>query len=333
MSELRYNLISREWVIIATERAKRPKDFVKVKKEKVVLPEYRENCPFCPGNENLSPPETFRIPDGQSWRTRSIPNKFSALSPAEEKARDNRSIYHRQMSGYGFHEVLVEHPLHNTGIALMSNEDVENIIKTYKARYVAMQQEKGIEAVIIFKNHGPSAGTSQEHPHSQLIATPIVPPQSRGRIEQAVNLFDGTGQCMFCMSLKEELQENKRIVLETERFVSFIPYAALSPFTMWIFPKRHMASFVGIDDREIKDLAVNLKNTLAKLYYGLDNPDFNYTIRSIPVNEQGTEYFHWYISIIPRISQPAGFELGSGIFINASVPEESAEFLRQAGCP
>jgi UDPglucose--hexose-1-phosphate uridylyltransferase len=138
---------------------------------------------------------------------------------------------------------------------------------------------------------------------------------------------------MFCVSLKEELGDNKRIIMETDHFVSLIPYATLSPFATRITPKRHMASFAEINDLEIKDLAINLKTTLSKLYYGLDNPDFNYSIRSIPVHENGGEYFHWYLSIIPRISQPAGFELGSGIFINASLPEESAEFLRQVKCP
>ena len=334
MSELRYNLISREMVIIATERAKRPKDFIKPKKEVTVLPEYKKECPFCPKNEHLSPPETFSIPDGNSWRTRTIPNKFSALSPDQPRRRNNKSVYYRQISGYGYHEVIVEHPQHNMIIAMMTNQDVENIIKTYKARYIDIQNKEGIEAIIIFKNHGPSAGTSQEHPHSQLIATPVVPPQIRERVEQSTRFYDGTGQCMFCVSLKEELQDDKkRVVTETDHFVSLIPYATLSPFATRITPKRHMASFTDINDAEIKDLAINLKNTLSKLYYGLDNPDFNYTIRSIPVHENGGEYFHWYLSIIPRISQPAGFELGSGIFINASLPEEGAEFLRQVKCP
>jgi len=334
MSELRYNLISRELVIIATERAKRPEDFKKAKKDKIELPEYRENCPFCPKNENLSPPETFSIPNGSSWKTRVIPNKFSALSPEGIKGRVNKSVYYRSIGGYGFHEVIVEHPKHNMIIAMMNYEDIENILKTYKARYIDIQNKEGIEAIIIFKNHGPSAGTSQEHPHSQLIATPVVPPQIRERVEQSIRFFDGTGQCMFCVSLKEELADDKkRVVTETEHFVSLIPYATLSPFATRVTPRRHMASFAEINDAEIKDLAVNLKCTLSKLYYGLDNPDFNYTIRSIPVHENGRDYFHWYLSIIPRISRPAGFELGSGIFINSSLPEESAEFLRNVKIP
>lgn len=331
MSELRYNVISREWVIIATERAKRPKDFIKAKKEVKVLPEYKKDCPFCPGNEDQTPEETFRIGDANKWRVRVVYNKFGALSPTEKEKR-KINVLHRSMSGFGNHEVIIENPLHNTIVPLMTDKEAEDIIKAYKNRYVTIKQTKGIEHIIIFKNHGPAAGTSLEHPHSQLVATPIVPPQARGRIEQAVNFFDQTGQCIFCRTLEEELRAKERIILETDKFVSFVPYAALSPFAIWIFPRRHMDSFDQIDEVDITDLAGNLKSTLQKLYYGLDNPDFNYTIRSIPINERGQEYFHWYLSIIPRISQPAGFELGSGMFINTALPEECAQFLRQVEC-
>jgi UDPglucose--hexose-1-phosphate uridylyltransferase len=328
MSELRYNLISREWIIIATERAKRPKDFIKAKKEKVELPEYKENCPFCPGNENQTPIETFRIKDIKDWKLRSVYNKFGAVSNEIKQQRINNGLYN-SMNGFGVHEVIIEHPHHNTCIALMNNAEVEDIIRAYKARYNEVAAISGIECIVIFKNHGPSAGTSLEHPHSQLIATPVVPPQIRGRLEQAIHFFDFTGRCVFCAILESELKEKKRIVLETEKFVAFSPYASVSPFQIWIFPRRHFASFGDINEGEIGDLAKNLKTVLSKLYYGLDNPDFNYTIRSIPVKERGGEYFHWYLSIIPRLTQPAGFELGSGMFINTALPEESAEFLRQ----
>jgi len=211
----------------------------------------------------------------------------------------------------------------------MDVKEVEDIIKVYKIRYTEVEKIKGIQSIIIFKNHGPSAGTSLEHPHSQLIATPIVPPQSRARIEQAVNFFDLTGQCLFCRTMKDELSARERIIAETENFVSFVPYAALSPFHIWIFPKRHSPSFADINDKEIVDFAKILKETIGRLYHGLDNPDYNYTIRSMPVGENGTEYCHWYLSVIPRVSQPAGFELGSGMFINSALPEESAKFLRE----
>ncbi len=332
MPELRYNVATQDWIIFATERAKRPKDFVKAKKEVKPLPEYKDDCPFCPGNESRTPDEIYRLGGGKAWRVRCVPNLFGALSPKEKEERKINGMY-ISMGGLGIHEVIIENPRHNTSIALMSDEEVENIIRVYKSRYLAIQNIPGIEAVIIFKNHGPAAGTSLEHPHSQLIATPIVPPQTRSRLEKATSYFDNTGRCVFCQMAEEELKSKVRVVLETDKFVSFLPYAGILPFVAWIFPKRHMSSFADIEEAEICDLAHNLKGMLQRLYYGLDNPDFNYTIRSLPVKEKTTEYFHWYLNIIPRLSQPAGFELGSGMFINTSLPEESAEFLRQVKCP
>lgn len=313
--------------MIATERAKRPLDFKKPQKEIKTIPEHRQDCPFCPGNEGDLSDETFRIGDKKAWKVRSIYNKFPALSPKEKLIRKNDGIYH-SISGYGVAEVIIESPKHNLCTAIMSDGEVEDIIRAYKSRYLSLQHREGIEAIVIFRNHGPGAGTSLEHPHSQLIATPIVPPQIRNRLESAVSFFDTTGKCMFCDTLEQELAAKKRIVAENNGFVSFVPYAGAAPFVTWLFPRRHMSSFGEINDAEIKDMASILKLTLAKLYYGLNNPDFNYTIRSIPVKEEGKDYFHWYLTIIPRISQPAGFEVGSGIFINSSVPEESAEFLR-----
>ena len=338
MPELRQNLISRDWVIIATERAKRPEEFVK-RKEQKPLPEYNDTCPFCPGKEDKTPPETFLIPaspagggDKKPWQVRVVYNKFAALACAGEKTRNINGIC-RSMNGVGIHEVIIEHPKHNALTALMTESEVANIIRTYKNRYLAVQQDKRIESITIFKNHGASAGTSLEHPHSQLIATPIVPPQVRQRVTEAVNYFDDTGRCVFCHTLQEELKAKERLVVETENFVAFIPYAALSPFHTWIFPRRHMASFAQINEAEITDLAGNLKNVLSRFYYGLNNPDFNYTVRSIPLDNRESDYFHWYISLIPRVSQTAGFELGSGMFINVALPEESAGFLRKVKLP
>jgi len=332
VSELRYNIINREWVVISTERAKRPHDFAKPQKDVLPIPEFRESCPFCPGNEGDLSDEAFRIGDKERWSVRSIYNKFPAFSPKEKLVRYNEGIYH-SISGYGAAEVIIENPRHNTNIALMSDDEVENIIKTYRSRYLALENEEGIEAVIIFRNNGAGAGTSLEHPHSQLIATPIVPPQIRNRVESAMNFFDVTGTCIFCTTLEQEMAAGKRMVSDNGTFASFIPYAGAAPFITWIFPKRHMSSFGDINDAEVKGMASILKLTISKIYYGLNNPDFNYTIRSIPVKEDGMAYFHWYLSIVPRITMPAGFELGSGIFINSSLPEESAEFLRNTKVP
>lgn len=327
MSELRYNIISRDWVVIATERAKRPLDFKKPQKDVKPIPDYKADCPFCPGNEGDRSDETFCLGDKNNWKIRSIYNKFPAVSPKEKVVRENDGIYH-SLSGYGIAEVIIENRRHNLCIATMSVGEVEDVIRVYRERYIAIQKIKDIEAIIIFRNHGPSAGTSLEHPHSQLIATPIVPPMTRNRVEAAMSFYDNTGTCIYCKTIEDELKAKKRIVLETEKFVAFMPYASAAPFATYILPREHKSSFANIDDSEIKDLAHNLRTVLAKLYYGLNNPDFNYTIRSAPVKENDSEYFHWGINIFPRITQPAGFELGSGIFINTALPEESAEFLR-----
>jgi Galactose-1-phosphate uridylyltransferase len=211
----------------------------------------------------------------------------------------------------------------------MSADAVSHVLSVYRQRYSIIRQDPRIEAIIIFKNHGEEAGTSIVHPHSQLVATPIVPYQIRSRIDEAIRYFDDTGECVGCRTVQDELRAKERVIHETEHFVCFIPYAALSPFHTWIFPKRHSCSFDAITQEELNDLAVMMKIVLAKLYVGLNNPSYNYSIRSIPTREQQAEYFHWYLSIIPRVSKTAGFELGSGMFINTAVPEDSASFLRE----
>ena len=218
-------------------------------------------------------------------------------------------------------------------IALLSVPDVAAIITMYRMRYAAIRKDPRVEAIVIFKNHGDAAGTSIVHPHSQIAATPIVPTQIRARLEEAIRFVDDHGECLFCRTMKEELAAGERIIVETTHFVAFHPYAALSPFHTWVFPKRHMPSFDDIADAEIVDLAFTLKVFLSKLYYGLGNPDFNLSIRSIPTNDKNTEYFHWYLAIVPRVSKAAGFEMGSGMFINTVLPEESAAFLREIKIP
>ena len=327
MPELRQNLATKEWVIVSTERAKRPEQF-KTEKVKKELPSYDQTCPFCPGNENRTPYETFVLKRNEEWKVRVVPNKFAALSSGGHLERKIEGLT-RWMSGVGIHEVVIESPLHNLSIATLSQGDVADVISVYRNRYLAASNDPRVRLVTIFRNHGESAGTSLEHPHSQLIATPVVPSHIRYRIEEAMRYYDEHGECVFCSMLRDELKVKERIVLETASFVSFIPYASLSPFHTWILPKRHMASFAEINDIEVEDLALSLKTTLAKFFYGLSNPDYNYVIRSVPIQERECEYYHWYISIVPRLIRTAGFELGSGMFINTSLPEENAKFLRE----
>jgi len=332
MAELRQNVLTREWVIISPERAKRPDEFARRKDGEQALPEYATDCPFCVGNEHLTLEELYRMPEKGDWKVRVIPNKYPALTSRGERIRRVDGIY-RSMTAVGFHEVIIEHRLHNMTLALMTEDEVSQVLKVYRERYNEIRKDSRIEAIILFKNHGEGAGTSVSHPHSQLVATPIVPNQIRSRMEEAIRYFDDTGECVCCRTVHDELKASERLIFQTKDFVAFIPYAALSPFHIWIFPLRHISSFDEMDDGETRELAKCLKTVLAKLYYGLNNPDFNYSIRSIPPRELHSEYFHWYFTIVPRVSKTAGFEIGSGMYVNTALPEESAEFLRKVSIP
>jgi UDPglucose--hexose-1-phosphate uridylyltransferase len=332
MPELRQNIITREWVIIAKERAQRPDQFARPKKEALPLQRYVPDCPFCLGNEHLTIKETYRLTGDHSWKVRVVLNKYPALSQEGDRVRRIDGIY-RSMTGVGSHEVVIEHPRHDLAPATFSVQEMSDVIAAYQQRYMEHKKDRRVEAIIIFKNHGESAGTSLLHPHSQIAAMPIVPTQIRNRMEESIRFFDEMGECVFCRTLKHELLDRQRIVFESEHFVAFIPYAALSPFHLWIFPRRHMSSFDDIFDWEIGDLALAMTTVLGKLHYGLNNPDYNYSIRSVPAQDGNREYFHWYVAIIPRISKTAGFEIGSGMYINTTVPEESAAYLRGVKLP
>jgi UDPglucose--hexose-1-phosphate uridylyltransferase len=328
MPELRQNIITREWVIVAKERTKRPHEFVHQKDPAPETPSYDPTCPFCVGNEDQTVGETYRYPKDGDWRIRVVTNKFPALSREGERVWNISGVF-RSMSGVGFHEVVVEHRRHDLSPALYSVDDLACILDAFRRRYTELKKDPRIEAVIIFKNHGESAGTSLVHPHAQIAATPIVPTQIRRRLEEAIRFFDETGECVFCTTLRSEMHDGSRIITANDRFVAFLPYAALSPFHLWIFPVRHTSSYDAINDEEISALAATLKTVLLKIYRGLNNPDYNFSIRSIPAREGQREYFHWYLTIVPRIARTAGFEIGSGMYINPALPEESAQFLRE----
>jgi UDPglucose--hexose-1-phosphate uridylyltransferase len=332
MSELRQNIITREWVVIAKERAQRPHLLARQDAPTTPLPAYQPDCPFCPGNEHLTVRESYRLSGDESWKVRVVLNKYPALAPEGDRVRHIDGIY-RSMTGVGLHEVVIEHPRHDFSPAQYTDGEMADVVEAYRRRYSDIKKDPRIEAIIIFKNHGEGAGTSLQHPHSQIAAMPIVPTQIRNRLEESTRFFDEMGECVFCRTLKQEMTDRQRIVHETEHFVAFMPYAALSPFHTWVFPRRHGSSFDEIFDHELVDFAANVRTVLAKLYHGLNNPDYNYSIRSIPAHDGHRDYFHWYLAIIPRISRTAGFEIGSGMYINPTLPEESAEFLRGIRVP
>jgi UDPglucose--hexose-1-phosphate uridylyltransferase len=328
MPELRQNFFTKEWVIIATERAKRPEELAT---HRVIqpLPARVDTCPFCPGNESKTPPEVMRYPvDGQPWQVRVIPNKFAALSSDVQPIRNLQHL-RRRVNGFGFHEVVIDSPDHSKCMALLSDEQVAKILGIYKQRYRMLSQDPRINYITIFKNHGVDAGASLQHPHSQLIATPVIPSQVRHRLHEALRHYDDVGECMFCHMVEREVEEQTRAVLKNEYFVAMEVFASATPFATDIFPLRHMASFGDITEMEVTDLARILRMLLAKVYVGLENPDLNFTIRSGPAEYAGARHFHWYMSVIPRLTRVAGFELGSGMFINTVLPEDAAEFLRK----
>ena len=327
MPEFRQNMVSKEWVIIATERAKRPDQFLQKKENRNPLPSHQKDCPFCPGNESMTPPPVFSIERNGSWSLRVVPNKFAALQShlTTERKHEGRFL---KADGFGMAEVIVESPFHNRTIATMDLEEVHNTVLTYRERYVALSKIERLDLITIFRNYGEKAGTSLEHPHSQIIATPIVPPHVRNPLYQSQLACDTYGDCIYCGMMEEERRQQVRVVKETKCFLVLCPFASRSPFEIRIYPKIHHSSFATISDQELEDFAFALQDTLKRLSIGLNDPDYNYIIRSAPIEDTNVKYDHWYAVIVPKLTTPAGFELGTGIYINTTLPEQCAEFLR-----
>jgi UDPglucose--hexose-1-phosphate uridylyltransferase len=328
MPELRQNLATREWVIIASERARRPNAYAEPpERARLARPDHDPACPFCPGNEEIDL-EVSRTPDGADWATRVVRNKYPALAQEGPVLRRAAGVA-RTITGVGYHEVLVEHRLHNSTLALMSDADVATALSASLRRGQEIAADPRIEQIVFFKNHGERAGASMAHPHSQIIGLPIVPGDVRHRIEEARRFFDDTGQCVFCTMLEDELSRGERIIAANAHFAAFVLYAASSPFHIWILPRAHRASFLHIDPADLGHLAPVLRDVLSRIHYRLNDPDYNLLIRSTPVKEPENGYFHWYMALVPRLSRTAGFELGSGVWINPTIPEDCAAFLRE----
>lgn len=318
-------------MILATERLKRPDEF-RSAGEARHEPEHVASCPFCPGNEHRTPPELFAIRGsggtGGAWQVRAIPNKFAALTPEGEARRRLQDGFFLQMPGAGYHEVVIETPLHNRFLHQMTVAEVEDVLVTYRERYIALRQDRRTKLILIFKNHGESAGTSLSHPHSQIVAMPVVPANIRRKYEEAIRYFDATGRCLYVDMLEAERSAGIRLVMETAEFVALEPFAAQSPFETWILPTRIRPAFGQIGRAEVQALAVVLHEMLVRLAALLNDPDYNLLVLSTPVDGEDEEYFLWHIQIIPRLTRIAGFELGSGMRINVVSPEDAAAALR-----
>jgi UDPglucose--hexose-1-phosphate uridylyltransferase len=327
--EMRQNKATKEWVIYATSRAHRPHDFSHGKKEAPALTDRDGECPFCPGNESSLSPLLLEMPapgtDG--WQARVIENKYPVLTPDGDDARRGYGIY-LCMHGYGRHEVIIESPLHNKTMGTMSKGEVGVVVETYHRRYEKLKNDRANTTLILFRNHGPLAGTSLVHPHSQMIATAIVPLHIRRREEEARHYYDEYGRCVFCAIAEYEAGERSRVILENEAFIAFVPYAAEVPFEIWIMPKRHQADFGSTTGPDRAHLASILHESLARLHARLDDPDYNYVFNTAAQCRADEPHLHWFVQIQPRLTARAGFEIGSGMRINPSLPEENAEFLR-----
>lgn len=327
MSTLRQDPTTRQWVILAPKREDRPHERLTVPRPE--LPELDGSCPFCPGNEEMTPPEILRDPPGGgTWQVRVVPNAYGALTSGDSVRRGGTPMF-REMPGVGSHEVVVESPRHNDRIDEMSREHVGRVIHVWRERYRDLIHQPHIRAVVIFKNFGTLAGTSLVHPHSQVVGTPVFLPRLIRRLDVATRYFDDNGVCVYDDVIAAEKIANVRIVDECGRFVAFAPFAAGSPFETWIAPTFHQGSFEDLADEEIGDFACILARTLGAIRAACGDPDFNLVMYSAPIN--GHEVvFHWHVKILPKLTTPAGFEIGSAMSINTVPPEESAAALRDA---
>ncbi|RMF55435.1 galactose-1-phosphate uridylyltransferase [Candidatus Woesearchaeota archaeon] len=312
MNELRKDYLIERFVIIAEGRGKRPEQFKQEKKgeEKV------GKCFFCPGNEETTPQEIGRIPNGASWKMRWFPNKFPAVTNEGNPDVMTHNTFFTFASAFGQHEVIVETPEHEKKLWDLSEEDLFQLFKIYKERTEELSKRSGVKYVSVFKNHGSEAGTSIVHTHSQIVAYNIIPPL----VEEEFAAYKKFGECPFCGIISAE-KDSERRAYENEHAIAFCPYASRVPFEIWLMPKSHLPSITSLDDAQLKALAELLKKILAKLK-GLNAP-YNYYLHYHPEN------FHFHIEVTPRITKWAGFELGNNTYINIMPPEKAAEFYRQ----
>ncbi len=329
MSELRQNPATHEWVIIAAERAKRPEDFLPSDESAVRPVNHSPSCPFCPGNERMTPPEiSSNLDAGGKWTLRVVPNKFAALSPEGNAEREKDNDFFRSMAGLGKHEVIIETPDHWKSLGKASDSKALEIVRAYHERFLALSSDRRFKLVKIFRNSGARAGTSLAHPHSQIVATPVVPLHIRHRIEAATRYYDDHGHCVFCRMIEMEIREKARVIEEKDGFLAISPFAARVPFEIWIIPLKHRSTFGELSKTGQRGLAKVLNRVLARMIERLGDPAYNLIVRTAPSGEEGEEYYHWHLQIIPRLTTSAGFELATGVYINTVLPEDAANYLR-----
>lgn len=322
-SQLRFDLVSKDWVVIAAGRALRPEDFTKQKREKIEVAE--ENCVFCNLKDQAKPVLEYKDQSGQNQLT-VIPNKYPAFSPGQDLNKSYVGPY-EVMDAIGFHEVIITQD-HKKTLAEMPIESVKQVIDAYQARYLALMNEKFIDYISIFYNHGQEAGASIAHPHSQLMAISLIDPDLRRSLDGSKRYMEEHGKCVHCAMLEWDIQEAQRIIFQNNHFVALCPFAPRASFEIRIYPRAHSAYFEKISEEEKMSLAAALQYSLKKVLVVLNDPAYNFFLHTAPCDGQVHDHYHWHIEILPKTSTWAGFELGTGIEISTLEPETAAEFLR-----
>jgi UDPglucose--hexose-1-phosphate uridylyltransferase len=330
MPELRKDPVLGRWIIISKERRKRPTDFPVESTEGV-----GGFCPLCPGNESSTPPEIFSFRDEGTrsnepgWQVRVVPNKYPALIIEGDLAKEGVGLYDR-MNGIGAHEVIIESPTHEESFTDMPSDRMALVFKTYKERILDLEKDPRFKYVMVFKNHGRAAGASLEHSHSQLIALPILPRMIVSELDGAKAHFRHKERCVFCDIIRQEMQQQERVVCQNDHFITITPFAPRTPFEMWILPKRHSSAYYSLNDTEIIALAEIFAESLKRLCCCIPNVPYNFVLHTEPLRSGEIEYYHWHFEIVPKLTSIAGFEWGTGFYINPLPPEEAATFLRES---
>ena len=323
-SELRMDLVSNDWVIIATDRSHRPKTFSENSKKKKI--NSKKNCPFC-NKENIKEKIARRDKEDGSWFVISIPNKYPALLASNE-LKERKQGPNRIMDGVGYHEVVITSD-HERQMAQFTPKEMEMVVDLYQSRYLDLIDKKFIKYVSIFHNHGKKAGASVVHPHSQIMAIPIIDPDLRGSLEGAESFYRSQGKCVYCKMIEWDIKNKQRIIYENEKFVVLCPFASQVAFETRIYPKEHQPHFEKMTENDKIFFADALQKALNKIYKALNNPPYNFYIHTAPSSEESHDNYHWHLNILPKTSNWAGFELGAGIEISSIEPEKAAEFLRK----
>lgn len=329
MPELRKDPVIGRWIIISKERRKRPTDF-----SAEIYAGSGGFCPLCPGNEAFTPQAVMTIyndgeHDSGAWEVRVVPNKYPALVIEGDLEKEGVGLYD-QMNGIGAHEVIIETPNHDDKFADFPTERMAKVFRAYKERILDLEKDSRFKYVMVFKNHGQAAGASLEHSHSQLIALPILPRMIVSELTGAKSHFNYKERCVFCDIIRQELNSQERVVCENDGFITITPFAPRTPFEMWILPKKHESSFSSLTEEKILQLSEIFRESLQRLCTCIENVPYNFVLHTEPLHSGGLEYYHWHFEIVPKLTSIAGFEWGTGFYINPLPPEEAAAFLRDS---